>query len=264
MQVEVRPLPQNKWHGKKDGESFAQPKVIEALYDEQIGGYATGLTPEEAKKYGELLGVNLDNRYNPQEPHPTWTSKPFWVYLPNHTIILDDKKHMDFVKIKLLKASKQVANSMKDWEDNKFPEATHVIFDEAEETAIKATKIQQRNKAVESLSKLSLADKQNIVQILSEKSVKGQSADFVDVEIDDIIQNKTDAFLRYLGMGRAEITVRSQVLEMAQKNIITKEGGSYYYMGELIGMDYEDTVSFMKDPNNQQMKVLMLEKLEIK
>ena len=48
MLVEVRPLPEKKWHGKKGKDSFAQPKTIEVLYDEKLGAYATGLTEEEA------------------------------------------------------------------------------------------------------------------------------------------------------------------------------------------------------------------------
>lgn len=262
MRVEVRPLPHKKWHGKKDGESFSQPKVVEALYDEEIGGYATGLTKEEEKEYGDKLGVNLSNIYNPEGAHPYYSLKAAWAYLPNHTIIFDDTKTVEAIKIKMLRASKRVANSMQEWEENKWPDATHVIFDEAQEVALKATKIARKRRAVEFVSKLSPASKIDIVMVLSNKSVKNQGIDFIEVELDDIVENMTEELLELQEMGRPEIMVRSQITEMVQRNIITKEGGAFYYMGEMIGMDFEGTVSYFKDPNNQQVKTLMINKLD--
>lgn len=261
--VEIRPLPQKKWHGKKDGESFAQTKAVEVLYDTDTGRYATGLTSEEAEKYGKLLGVDLSDTYSAATPHPYFSEKASWVSLPNHTLVLNTEKPNDYIKVKHMKASKRVANSMGEWEAGKFPDATHVIFDETEEVALKASRIEIKNKATEYVGKMSPQDKVNVVRILSEKSVKNQSADFITVEMDEIVTNKSkelvDLMTKY---NRAQITLRSNVLEMVSRNIITKEGGSYYYMGELIGMDFEDTVSYFLDPNNQQLKVLMLQKLE--
>lgn len=62
-------------------------------------------------------------------------------------MILDDTIALEFVKIKVLKASKFVANSLKDWENGLYPEATHVIYDESEEVGIKATKIQKKKES---------------------------------------------------------------------------------------------------------------------
>lgn len=266
MQVEIRPLPIKKWHGKKDGESFAQPKSIEALYDDSIGGLATGLTKEEEVEYGKKLGFNIDNSYNPESAHPFWGSKAAWVYLVNRTLVLDDKKAIDYVKIKMLKASKRVANSMAEWEANIWPDATHVIFDEQEEVALKASKVEQKNKAISLLGKMTAQDKINVVMILSEKSVKNQSADFITVEMDDIINdsNKVKQFLELMELGRGDVTIKANIEEMISKNIITKEGGSFYYMGEVLAMDKGGLIDYFKDPNNQLMKTAMINRLENK
>lgn len=266
MNVEIRPLPIKKWHGKKDGESFAQPKSIEALYDDTIGGLATGLTKEEEVEYGKKLGMNIDNSFNPEVAHPFWGSKAAWVYLVNRTLVLDDKKAIDYVKIKMLKASKRVANSMAEWEANMWPDATHVIFDEQEEIALRASKVEIKNKAVGLLGKMTLQDKINVVMILSEKSVKNQSADFIAVEMDEIITNKdkVQQFLDLMELGRTDVSIKASIEEMISKNILTKEGGSYYYMGELISMDKGGLVDYFKDPNNQQIKTIMLNRLEKK
>jgi hypothetical protein len=57
--VEIRPLNIPRWHGKEGEESFTQPHTIEALYDHNTGGYATGLTEGEVEKYEKKLKVDL-------------------------------------------------------------------------------------------------------------------------------------------------------------------------------------------------------------
>lgn len=261
MLVEVRPLPEKKWHGKKGKESFAQPKNVEVLYEHSTGRYATGLTPEEANEYGKILGVDLSDRFDPNGPHPYWSTKPATIRLPNHTVIFDTSKPADFVKVKNLKASKLVANSLKEWEDGKWPEASHVIFDESEEVNMKATKVALKDECILMKMKMSDEDKANMVQILSMKTIKGRSPDFIAVEIDAVIEEKPTEFLKYAKMGREEVYIRAAVLECIHKNILTKESGAIYYMGELIAYDYEEAIGWFKSPQNNKMKVAILEKL---
>lgn len=261
MLVEVRPLPTNKWHSKKGKESFARPKDIEVLYDHNTGKYATGLTVEEASKYGKELGIDLSDTFNPNEPHIYWSTKPATIRLPNHTIVFDTDKPAEFVKVKNLKASKFVANSMKEWEDGKWPEASHVIFDETEEVNMKATKVAQRTDAIIMTSKMSDEDKANMVQILSKKTVRGRSTDYINVEIDAIIQDNPAEFLKYAKMGREEVYTRAMVLECINRNILTKESGSIFYMGEQIAFDYEEAIQWFRNPQNSKMKVAIFEKL---
>lgn len=260
MLVEVRPISVKPWHGKEGKESFTQPKTIEVLFDATTGKYATGLTDEEAVKYGDILGVDLSNRFG-SEPHPYWSTQAARIKLPNHTIILDDEKPIDFVKIKNLKASMYVANSMKALEAGDFPYATHVIYDESEEVQVNATKIQRRNKCIKVLSGLSSDQKIQLVQILGEKSVKGRSADFIDVEMDKIINDKPNEFLRYAEMDKQEVYTRATILEAIQKNVIIKEGNALHYMGDRIANDYEDSIQWFLDPQNSKHKVAILEKI---
>jgi hypothetical protein len=262
MLVEVRPLEIQRWHKKKGKEAFSQPKTIEVLYSEELGYLATGLTDEEAKEYGEKMGVDLSNKFNPEEPHPFWSSKASWISLPNKTEIFNTSRASDYVRVANLKASKFVANSIKEHEQGLWPDATHVIFSEEDEMEAKATKFQIKQKIGQLLLDASLERKIALVQILSNKTVKGRSANFVDGMISELVEEKTDELLKALGMNKEEVIVRSSVLELLQKNILTKQGSAVYYMGDKIGLDYEDTVKYFKDPNNAVMKVTLLEKLQ--
>lgn len=260
--VEIRPIDTTKWHKKKGKDAFAQPKTVEVLYDSSTGRYGTGLTPELAEKYSKLTGNDLSDTFNPIEPHPFWSSKASWVVLPNQTLILDSERPNEFVKIQNLKASKYVANSQKEYDNGMWPEATHVIYDESEAVEMKANKFELAQQAMSALNTVSLEGRIDLVRILSEKPVKTMSPNFISAELSEIIENKPLELVRTIQMGKEEVAIRATVLELLQKNILTKEAGAVYYMGEKIALDYEDAVKYFKDPNNQMMKVRLLEKLQ--
>lgn len=259
--VEIRPLDIPKWHGKKGEESFTQAHTIECLYDPITGGYATGLTEGEEQKYSKKLGVDLSRVFNQDEPHPFWNSKMGRVKLENATMIFDDTKNLDFVKVKWLKASKYVANSLKEWEDGLYPEATHVIYDETQEEDIKASKALKKQEAVKLSLELDAEAQANIVQILTERSVKGRSPNYLVGEIDDLITHRVDDFIREAKRDKKDLHIQAAVLEAIYRNILTKEGTSIFYLTDKIGYDFESAVEWFTDPQNQQMKVSILGKL---
>lgn len=263
----VKPIPEEdrkKWHGKSGKESFARPHSLEVLLDSATGKYATGLTEKDIE-YLKSQGCSFDlsDTYDPVKAHTYWGSNAAKIKLPNHTMILDESRIQDYIKIRNLKASKFVANSLKDWQEGLYPEATHIIYDEREEVEVKATKIQQKNKAIGMILKMSLDDKTNVVRLLSDASVKGRSQDFIDVEVDKIINDpeKLDQFFDLFKMPKEEFVIRAQILEGIHRRILTKEGPSIFYMGEKLGFDMEETVKYFLDPNNQQVKITLLEKL---
>ena len=62
-------------------------------------------------------------------------------------------------------------------------------------------------------------------------------------------------------MDKKELSIRSAVLEAIYRNILTKEGTSIFYLSDKIGFDFESTIEWFKDPQNQNMKVSILDKL---
>lgn len=269
MQVIIKPIPEKKaWHGKNGKESFARPHSIEVLLDSQTGRYATGLTPKDIEYLRETHNINLDlsDTFHPEKPHPYWGSNGAKIKLPNHTMILNDDRPLDFIKIKNLKASKFVADSLKAFEDGEFPEATHIIYDEKEEVEAKASKIAKKNKAIGIVNKLSKDEKISFVRLLSNEGTAGRSDDFISVKMDEIVNDseKVDQFLSLLRLDKAEVSVRASIAEGLYNRVLTKEGSAIYYMGEKLGFDLEDTVNYFTDPNNQLTKVAFLEKLAAK
>lgn len=259
--VEVRPLPTEKWHKKTGKESFSQPKGSQVLYDPRIGKYATGLTEQEAQEWGKELGMDLSDRFNPNEEHPTWSSKAFNIRLENNTMFFDTTKLIDRIKIKNMKANKFVANSIKEWKDGKWGDATHVIYDEADEADDKATKIEKRKKALRLADKMTLSEKAAMVLILEGEFIKNKTPNHIEVALDEAIENKLDEFLTYASLDAKDLALRGQVEEAIHRQFLTKEIEAVYYMGERIGYDVDDAVEWFKNPDNQKLKVAILSKL---
>jgi len=264
MKVEIRPIEKKKWHGKTGTEDFAQPKVIEALIDSTNNVYQTGLSEEETVKYSALLKEDLSSNISLDgKPHPFYGHKKGQLKLANRTLFLDTEKPLEYVKYKMALASPFVANSMRDYESGLTPKATHVIFDEHAEIAKKASKIQLKNKALKISLGMTVAEKADVIQIIRNKRVKGQSQDFIDVLVDDIIGTNPSEFIRIAEMDKAEVHIRATILEGLHKNVLTKEGSAIYHLGDVIGYDYEATVKYFADPNNQKMKITVFEKINI-
>lgn len=266
MIVEIRPIEVKKWHGKTGKDSFTQTKVIEALVNPKTNELVTGLTLEEEKEYSaKLNGIDLSSKTILNGKfHPFYGTKQGRLELPNNPVFLNTENPLEFLRWKLALASKFVANSMKEYENGMYPDATHVIFDEEQEIKRKASKIQLKNTALKLALKMSLEEKINIIQILKNKNVKHQSQDFIDVIIDEVTEIQPNDFIKYAKMDSTESYTRALVLEAIGKNILTKEGSAVYYMGDILGSDYEDTVKYFLDPQNQKMKISILEKVNNK
>jgi hypothetical protein len=260
-QVEVRVIEKESWHKKGGRESFKRPITIEALYSTRTKKYAVDLTEEELKTYGDRLGVNLSLDFNVNKPHEFYCSAQGKVKLENNTMIFNTDNPLEAIKVGIMKASPFVANSLKEYEEGMYPEATHYIFSEDEEMAVKAKKVEINNACIVAAAKMSTEEKINIAICLGDKPLKGRSQNFVDVAIDDIIKEKPVDFLTYAKKDKKENHIKATVLDAIRMNILTKEGPAICYMGDTIGYGIEEAVSWFKDPNNQILKTSILEKL---
>ena len=277
MLVEIKPIELKRWHGKIGKDSFTRAKKIQALIDPETMQYKTGLdnmnktythpkTEEqvtELEYYGAIIGKDLSPLAN-DKPHEFWDSNLAVVKLENNTIFLNTDNPLDYIKWKICKASKFVANSMKEYDEGMFPEATHVIFDEAEEIEAKATKVELRKKATIECSKLSLSKKIQIVMILGDKNLKNQSSDFVEVEIDNLIQKRAGDVLEIINRDDEDTALHAMILEALQKSVLRKTGHKIVYFDSVLGGEVVDVVDYLKKPENQDLKLRLMSQLNPK
>ena len=253
--VEIRPLPIPKWHGKQGKESFARPTKIRALVNTTKNEYDTGLTPQEAKEYGKLLQQDLSCVFKADIPHPFWDGSQAFIKLLNSTQYLDTSKPLEFIRYKICKASPFVANSMKEWEEGKFPRATHVLYDELEEVEMKASKIAMKTKATIECAKLSLDKKVQLILLIEGKIVKGKSSNFVDVVLSEMIDKRAEEVLITLEMDAEDLYLKALVIEALQKNVLRRDNYKIKYFDSSLGAEIMDVVQILKKPDNEQLKM---------
>jgi len=265
MIVQTKPIRHNSWHGKTDKESFARAKVIQAFVDPESRTYATGLSDEEERKYGALLKVDLSKQFLLDTPHPFWDSKMAEIKLENRTQFWNTDNALEYIYIKVMKASKYVANSEKEYEEGLWPEATHVIFDESEEVDTQATLIETKNAAIIQCSELSKNKKIELIMVLSSggdylkaKNLKNKSDNHVNVELDKILQTKSQEVLRYLKMDKDFISTYALGLEALQKNVLNKAGHKIMYHDSVIAEDLNDLIDYLNKAENNEFKLRLL------
>jgi hypothetical protein len=260
--VEVKPIERERWHKKIKKEAFARPVTVEALISLNTGQFATGLSVEDRARLEAQTGYNLSPDYMQGKPHDFWNSPAAQVKLEHKTNVFNTERPIDEIKVKILKASDLVANSQKEFEDGKYPEAKFVIFDEQEDTELKASKASVKRKVIIESSKLTKTRKAEIVQILLNKSVKHQSDDYVDLQLDEAIDTVgADKVLTIIQRDKAKTALHALILEALYKQILRKDGTAIYYMDDQLGFDVESAIEYFTDPRNQTIKAQILEKL---
>jgi hypothetical protein len=259
MLVEIRPIESKKWHGKSKAENFTRPKKLSALVDPEKMTYATGLNADDiAYLVKQGITYDLSNNFSPDKPHPFWDSKVAILELENSTKILNTDNPLKFIHSKIAKASKYVANSMLEFEEGLFPDATHVIFNEEEEADVKASKVLLKNKAVELSGKLSKDRKIQLIMIMDGKNLKGQSDNFLVVAMNEIIQRDPEELVRHIEMDKEQTALYALVLECLQKNALTKKGHKIYYADSVIGQDEYAVAEYLAEDENQELKIRLM------
>lgn len=256
--VEVRPIERAKWHGKVGEESFQRPKKFQVLVDTDSMNYATGLTDEEILELNKRVKYDLTPNFDSENPHIFWDSPMAMFKMDNNTMFFDISQPLNYIKVKNMKASKFIANSVADYEEGLFPEATHVIFDEAAQAEVKATKIEKHSNAIIAASNMSKDKKIQIILSLSNKDMKGQSDNFINVEMRKVIDNDTEEFLRYTSMKSDELSNYALVLEALQKSVLRKEGHKILFHDSTIGMDEVEVARYLMLPDNQDLKIRIM------
>lgn len=261
--IEIRPIQRKSWHGKTGKESFKRPIKLRALVDGETMRYATGLTPKEITALKEEKGINYDlsDNYDADKPHPFWDSSLPIIKLENATMFIDISLPLDYIKYKILKESRFVANSVALYDAGTYPDATHVIFSEIEEAEVLASKIEIENNAVIACSTLSPDKKIQIAMVLGDKNLKGQSASFITVEMNKIIKKDPQEFLRLVNADAAELYCHSLVLNALQQSVLRKDGHRVLYMDSPIGGSSLEAAQYLAKEENQDIKLSILSKI---
>jgi hypothetical protein len=268
MIIQIKPIDkENPWHGKTGADNFSRPKRVGALVDGKTMKYKTGLSEEDIKRLKEHFKVDYDlsNNYNDEKSHPFWDTRVAKLTLEPTTIHLDVKNvALDFIKHKIALESRFIANSMEEYENNKWPDATHVIYDENEEIEIKASKTAIKNKAIIESSKLNIESKLHMIMIISKKDLRDKSPNFVEAALGEICEETETAerLIQLINMDKEETSVRSLIIEALMKGVLVTKGHRIEYKGSSIAEDRQELLNYLLKDANQSFRLRLEEEVK--
>lgn len=258
--VKIEPIERKKWHGKAKEESFAQPHTIQALVDGATQEYAVDIREEDQEFFDKKkVKYDLSTHFDPDNPHPFWDSSSPRIKLHNRTMFLDKSIVLDRIKLCVIRASKYVANSYEELED--YPEATHYIHDEISVMKDRAAKEALEDDAIIASHKLPKSRKLEILKVLSGGALKEQSEDYIFVLTKQKIKEDPELFLRMTKRDKKEIANLSLVYEALDKNVLRKSGHKITFNASTIGADEEKAASYLGKDENQELMLLIKNKL---
>ena len=217
------------------------------------GNRHTGLTNDEAERLEKELGLEKDT-LAPFSKY--WVT--FAVKISDKEIILDTERPWDELQYLFLKNNKRVANGFSDLKPN-----TDYVLINKDAEAQEANKVNKRKReAIRDFDKLSLEDMRKCLRLYGVKA-DAISAELVESKLFDLIEKDPEKFFMKWVNNKNKNTEYTIQAALA-KNIMRKNKNVYYYGTEIIGSSIDDTIAFLDNKNNQDIKMSILNELESK
>ena len=100
--------------------------------------------------------------------------------------------------------------------------------------------------------------------ILGGKNLKNQSANFITVELDKVINANPEEFLRAVKLDKKQVANQALVLEALQKGVLRREGQRIFHMDAPLGIDEIEVAEYLSKDDNQDIRLMILQKLNPK
>lgn len=243
--VILRPLEAEAWSGVIKYKNCYEDL---APYFTRSGSIYTGLTDEDSKRLGEKLGKDLNRGSD------FW--KTFFIRTMGKDLILNTDDPTDELKYLFLKNHKRVKNSIFEHKAT----ANFVLIDQ--ETESKKTNLFNRVKrdAITELGKMTTDEMKKALRLFG-KASENLSPDVVENRLFEIVEANPDGFLNLWVNNKSRET--QYIVERAVSlNIIRRNKTIYSYGSDIIGNSLEDTVLFLDNPANQEIRVAIMKQVD--
>lgn len=244
----LRPIKKENWSGLVRYRNCYED--IGSYYT-RSGMIYTGLTPNDEKRLGELLGgVNL------AKGSDFW--KNFFIRTYSSDIYLNLEDPNDELKYLFLKNHKRVKTSIF---ENKA--GANFLLINKEEEAKKSNLINKvRRRAIKEFDTLTAEDIRKVLRLF------GLNGDNMEPEVAEnklfeIVENNPQSFLdRWVDNNHRDTEV---LVERAiSMNIIRRNKNIYKFGSEVVGRSMVETVDFLEAPKNQDILISIMRNIESK
>ena len=217
------------------------------------GNAHTGLTSEDAERLEKALNFPAGHL----APYSAYW-KTFAVKLSGNELILHTEFPLDELQYFFLRNHKLVANGLADMK----PGAAYVIINKDSE-AQESNKIAKRKRdAIKEFDKLSLEEMRKALRLYGFKT-DTMSAELVENKLFEMVEKDPDSFFKKW-VNNKDKEVEFLIQSAIAKNIMRKTRNVYYYGTDIIGNSLDDTIAYLNNKANQDLKMVIMNEVESK
>ena len=224
-----------------------------APYWTRSGNIYTGLDPVDEKRLEKALGFE-DGKLGKSSPY--WTN--FSVKLGDSEKILNTENAWDELQYLFLKNHKRVATSLAD-----IKPATDYILINKEAEAQESNRVNRRKRdAIKEFDKMSLEDMRKCLRLYGYKA-DTMSAELVESKLYSVVNKDPERFfVKWVdNQGKDNEFIIAQAIS---KNIMRKSRNVYYHGTDIIGNSLQDTIAYLNNAKNQDLKLTIMDEIKSK
>lgn len=251
MIVKVKPIKKTQQWSGFQGARYKNCKHSLSAYYDNFGSMNTGLSDDDAERLGKILDKDLRN------------TSAFWydyrVIMTDKELVLNLNKPEDELKYKFLENHYLVSKS----ESDLNPKAVYMIHNETEEAKSINTSATVKVKAYTLYSALTNEQKKDVLRLYPGFSKTDNVGDvIIDARLFEQMEKDPSRFVKLVEDKKRDMKVLLK--DLVTNKILRKNKNAYYYGEDALGHDEESTITYLDDPSNQSLKIVLMQELESK
>lgn len=217
------------------------------------GNRHTGLSNEEAERLEKELNLGPGTL----APYSNYW-KTFIIKVTNKELLLDTSRPWDELQYIFLKNHHKVSNGISD-----IKAGTDFVLINKDAEAQESNKINKRKReAIKEFDKMSLDEMRKCLRLYGYKT-DNMSSELLESKLFETVEKDPEKFFtKWVNNStkNTEFIIQSALA----KNIMRKNKNVYYYGTEIIGSSMDDTIAYLDNKSNQELKMSILNELESK
>ena len=247
MQVILRPITKDPWAGIYKYRGCNEDL---APYFTRTGRIYTGLTESDEQRLGEKLHLDLHSGSD------FW--KTFYVRTSGKDVFLNLEDPLDELKYLFLKNNKFVKNGI-----SEFKATANFVLINQEAEAKEANAFGRiKRKAYAEMGKLSTQEMRQALRLFG-FNAESLDAEVVEQKLADIVEGNPQKFLDNWVNNTSKDT-EFLIKTAVAKNILRKNKTVYKYGTDTIGYTLEDAISYLDNPEHQDVKRVIAREIDVK
>lgn len=243
----LRSIEKNAWSGQK---RYPNCTHWIGTYYTRTGNLYTGLTLEDKERLNHAFNWDLTD-------NEAWHN--FAIPTKTEDLILDITDPRDEMYYLFLKGHKYVKNGYSDTSKGK---TDFILINEDNEAKDFVVSHKDKRDAFVALGKMSIDDMRKFLRIIGYKS-DTVSNDVVEKRVIEFIESKAKTFLEKW-VNNKDKENEFLIKEAISKGVIRQSKNIYKYGSDVIGRSLEDTILFLQDKANSEIKLAILNAIKIK